>query len=296
MEEWLDQSKAFNYADDTSSSCKGKNIEEVKTKLETDAQNLLEFMASNGLVANASKTVLMILNNKAKLAENKLSIKVGQTEIEPEANTKLLGVKIEENQKWNTQCKDMVRALNARLFQIRRIKNQIPKQCQMKIVQSLWFSKLRYGIALFANTRTKAEDPITCNMRELQCAQNRLLRLLEGCRIKDRISTESLLKKYKLPSVNQVACEVKLMEVWKSINVEDYPTQLETGPRSENPRSLRTSSLRQFDTACKTKTGENSFQVSAAKLWNSAPAAIKSAKSPYAAKKAIKQYCSGLPI
>ena len=133
-------------------------------------------------------------------------------------------------------------------------------------------------------------------MRELQCAQNRLLRLLEGCRIKDRISTESLLKKYKLPSVNQVACEVKLMEVWKSINVEDYPTQLETGPRSENPRTLRTSSLRQFDTSCKTKTGENSFHVSAAKLWNSAPANIKSAKSPFAAKKAIKMYCTGLPI
>ena len=33
-------------------------------KLEEDAKNILEFMASNGLLANPSKKVFMMLNNK----------------------------------------------------------------------------------------------------------------------------------------------------------------------------------------------------------------------------------------
>ena len=45
----------LTYADDTSSSVTGKTIEEVKLKLEEDAQLGLRFMASNGLVANPSK-------------------------------------------------------------------------------------------------------------------------------------------------------------------------------------------------------------------------------------------------
>jgi hypothetical protein len=36
----------------------------VITKLEKNAKTILEFMASNGLVANPSKTVFMMLYNK----------------------------------------------------------------------------------------------------------------------------------------------------------------------------------------------------------------------------------------
>ena len=66
MELWLKHSKAFTYADDTSSSVHDSHIDVVKAKLEEDAHNVLKFMASNGLVANPSKTTLMVLNNSAK--------------------------------------------------------------------------------------------------------------------------------------------------------------------------------------------------------------------------------------
>ena len=45
MEEWLKHSKAFNYADDTSTSTKGKKIEEAIEKLSEDATRVLQFMA-----------------------------------------------------------------------------------------------------------------------------------------------------------------------------------------------------------------------------------------------------------
>jgi len=47
MEEWVKHSCIFNYADDTESSCKGKDEQVVMKKLKEDATNILQFMASN---------------------------------------------------------------------------------------------------------------------------------------------------------------------------------------------------------------------------------------------------------
>ena len=58
-------SSALTYADDTRSSVKDKRIEELVWKLEEVAINVLKFMASNGMVANPSKTTLLILNNNS---------------------------------------------------------------------------------------------------------------------------------------------------------------------------------------------------------------------------------------
>ena len=55
-------SKLFNYADDSTSDNKGKNSSEIIEALEEDARGILEFMASNGLIANKEKTVLLLCN------------------------------------------------------------------------------------------------------------------------------------------------------------------------------------------------------------------------------------------
>ena len=58
-------------------------------------------MASNGLVANPSKIVFMILNNKRSKEEVGLEITVGTETIRESDHTKLLGVEIQNTQKWN---------------------------------------------------------------------------------------------------------------------------------------------------------------------------------------------------
>jgi hypothetical protein len=62
MELWLTTSHAFNFADDTTTDNKSKDKEEIKSRLEADARNVLAFMATNGLVANQSKTEFLLLN------------------------------------------------------------------------------------------------------------------------------------------------------------------------------------------------------------------------------------------
>ena len=81
-------------------------------------------------------------------------------------------------------------------------------------------------------------------MKKIQVAQNRLLRLLEGCRVKDKIPIKTMLANTKLPSINQLAIEVKLIETWKAVHMEEYPTKMYQGNKvisnNNSNRTLRT--------------------------------------------------------
>ena len=66
--------------------------------------NVLKFMASNGLVANAKKTTFIILNDKSKPTIPQ-SINVGTDKVQQENHAKLLGVTIDDDQKWSSQIK-----------------------------------------------------------------------------------------------------------------------------------------------------------------------------------------------
>ena len=54
-----------------------------------------------------------------------------------------------------------------------------------------------------------------------------MLRMVEGVSLKDHITSKQLLDKHKLPSVNQLNGEIKLLEAWKSIHINNYPFKME---------------------------------------------------------------------
>ena len=67
-------SVAKTYADDTMTRTTAKNKEELISRMEEDATNILKFMASNGLIANTNKTSLVILNLKKR--DNHVTLKI----------------------------------------------------------------------------------------------------------------------------------------------------------------------------------------------------------------------------
>ena len=76
-------------------------------------------MASNGLVANATKTIFMILNLTKSECENQLTkeIKIDNATVKRSESTKLLGLTIDDKQNWKEQisgANGLVNALNHR--------------------------------------------------------------------------------------------------------------------------------------------------------------------------------------
>ena len=119
-----------------------------------------------------------------------------------------------------------------------------------------------------------------------------------GSRIKDKISVKSMLDKFDLLSVNQLAAQIKLQEVWKSINVEGFAIKLEpySCNLTESGHELRQKNNRIFNDTSRLQIAEYSFHMDAAKLWNNAPIAITQAKILSLAKKAIKIHVKTLPV
>ena len=87
-------------------------------------------MASNGLVANAAKTALIFLNVSSKInkEESKIPIRIniGNSEVIQEHNTKLLGVILDDDQKWSSHINKLISSLNSRLFLVKRLSNHMP--------------------------------------------------------------------------------------------------------------------------------------------------------------------------
>ena len=82
---------------------------------------------------------------------------------------------------------------------------------------------MRYGLQLLGKVRINEEDPTNGLLAKLQITQNRMVRFLNNSTISDKISNKEIFLKNNLLSVNQLNCQIKLTEVWKSVNNQNYP-------------------------------------------------------------------------
>ena len=108
----------------------------------------------------------------------------------------------------------------------------------------------------------------------------------------------SLLKKFNLLSVNQLSAQIKLVEVWKTINVENHPLTLDPYNLhvQNNTRDLRPQHNRVFNDSYKLQISSHSFNTDAARLWNLAPDQVRTATTLSAAKSAILKHVTSLPV
>ena len=128
------------YSTATITGVSDKDLEVVLKKMEEDAKNVLQFMASNGLVANPKKTSLIILNQKVRKDEV-IKIKIGNDYVSQEKSAKLLGVTFDSNQGWKTQIYGsggVITSLNRRLFAIRRLRSHLDNKNLLKLADGLF--------------------------------------------------------------------------------------------------------------------------------------------------------------
>ena len=101
----------------------------------------------------------------------------------------------------------------------------------LRIADSLFTSKLRYGLQLYGQVRLNNEDSSNHDLDALQLCQNKLARRLNGVRLFGRRPTKYLLENLKMKSVNKINCQIKLLEIWKSQNFADHPIKLKKTER-----------------------------------------------------------------
>ena len=289
VELWTD-AEVCGYADDTSCTNSHKEMSTLVKKCERSVQGLLEYMSVNRLAANDDKThILVIKGGRAGL--EKLKFKIGSEEIIETEVEKLLGMYVSNDLKWTQHISKLERALAARLFKLKCIEQVVPRSLLKRVADGIFMSKLRYGLAIYWPIKFHEQDPNPSAVESLKVVFNDMLRLLCGTRRQDRVSIATMLEKLNWLSLNQLAAEVRLVEVWKALNNKNSLS----GLFERVGGSTRASGNNSVKVATNSKIKECSFLYPSARLWNMAPKSVVNAATESQARKAIRTFVKTLP-
>ena len=93
-------------------------------------------------------------------------------------------------------------------------------------------------------------------------------------------------------SVNQTQAQIKLVEMWKSKNIDNYPIKPDKITVTENGTSTRSATAGCF----RLNETPSTFIGDATRLWNQAAVELKSAKTIKSAKELATKFAKELPI
>ena len=211
----------------------------------------------------------------------------------------LLGITFQDNLSWKSQIYGkggVLSSLNSRLYIIRRLKSHLSMKSVLKMVDGIFVSKVRYGLQLMGKVRIMDQDPENGDLNAIQMIMNKLLRSINGTKIKDMVSTKKLLSKFGLLSVNQLNAQIKLLEVWKALNVEDYPLVIKQQESNQTGMETRAAKNKRPVEIGKNNQTKNTCVSDAVRVWNLAPEKVKGKETLFSAKRAIKDYVKSLPV
>jgi hypothetical protein len=239
----------------------------VLDKLKNEAKKTFTFYASNSLVANPGKTVLMIIHPKGKNADTKREIVLEDQIVVESPCERILGVSMKNDLTWTSHILKVKQKVNNGLFTLRRLKSCLSQKSLKIIADGLIMSHLRYCSSTYLSDKIRIQeaDPTTNEIKNLQILQNKMLRIISGVHLMDKVSIKSLLDRNNMFSINQMACFAILMDTWKSLNL---------GTLGPEP-SFKTRSSARYKNYLQGNADPKSFISMASKLYNLCSARFK---------------------
>ena len=261
-------SKIYNYADDNTLLSVSKDMSTLKDKLLNDCKTAIKWFESNNMRANAGKFQLMVLSKNAD-DRKECSITLGDTQIQGSNIINILGVKLDQQMKFNCHIDEICNQTGKQINALKRIRVNLDADARITVYNSYINSNFNYCsvIWMFASKS---------NIDKLERTNKRALRFTTN---KSHLSYEEICKQDKQLTVYQKCLKNAAVVLYKIRNgtAPEYLNELFS--RHISDYELRDNdrlSLPNFNTV---KYGKNSFMYFGAKLWNSIPSAIKSRSS-----------------
>ena len=205
--------KSFSQAmlsDDTVLSYSSDSIDDVIEALEEEAHKVLRFFASNGLVANPSKTKFLLLRSKANKSWPVCSVKIGEHIINESKAEKILGVIVNNRLNWSDHFEHLDSTLRQRAGIIKRLGFKIPRKAVIKLLDGIMYSHVRYCLPVFSLPRLSNDQPVNGHMKALQVTLNNGLRNALGIRKSSKVSVVDLHEKCKATTLNHLSIQTTL--------------------------------------------------------------------------------------
>ena len=121
------------------------------------------------------------------------------------------------------------------------------------------------------------------------------MQTINGTKIKDMVSIDSLMEKFGMLSVNQLNAQVKLAEIWKALHVDDYQLQIKQQISESTRVNTRADKIGKPIEIGRSNVTQKTCVSDAIWLWNMTPDQVRNSENLGLAKKEIKKFVRQLP-
>ena len=281
---WTKESMITNFADDTQSVIIKDGRDEAVDTAKKEANSVIEFFENNNFVNNSDKAA--VLYNSGGQGTSITIEGIGGETIasnESEKSEKLLGLHINSSFNWNSHIEELVIVLKKRIGLLKRIKKRVPKDKLIIIAESIFNSKIRYGIAVYLKPTFDREEvkteKLSKHTKELQVVQNSMIRVIRGLKQADHINMRKVRKQINMLSVNQMSVYHTAMEAYNITNRTSSEQLQEKLIRHEGRHSERSAANNELYVPKEPRIQCTGFSYLGPKLYNMLTAEIKNAKS-----------------
>ena len=153
--------QARQYADDTTISVVDSDKESLVAKLNSDMQNVQQWVQLNRLNLNVAKTQVMMLSRKHRRSElTDVCVKIGDVEAEVKSVVKCLGVLLDDELKWYQLCDETVKKCTKGLGLLSRLRNTLPFSLKKKVYNAVVLPHLDYCSTVWQECSNKLQTKI----------------------------------------------------------------------------------------------------------------------------------------
>ena len=208
----LEQCSVHLYADDTVIYFSSKDVHMIESVLNSELQNIFDWLGSSKLSLNCSKTVCMLFGSQRMLNKcNQLNIIVNRAKIQQVQSTKYLGMILDPNLKWNLHIDHMFNRISKLIRMLSRLRHTLSLSDIKIVYNAIIMPIFDYGDVLYGSGAAKYTD-------SLQKLQNRAFRIILGLSPYEHVSIKELHRRLGYKSLeSRRYCHLNVM-VYKAIN------------------------------------------------------------------------------
>lgn len=267
-------STARSYADDTNITIAAGNFTELEKRINHELDNVNNWLISNRLSLNSSKTEYMIVASNYKLGNLcwPLNVKLGGNLISRTNCSKSLGVYLDERLSWNDQIQRMSKKVSSAIGGLRQIRDYVPLSTLISTYKAFIQPIFDYCDIVWGSLNKEQSN-------HLQRLQNRAARVIT--RSSYDIRSADILENLGLDNLSNRRLKHSLNFMHKVVHGDApvYLTDSITYVQNNDGRSHLRGSTNLHLERPRSEAMKRSFAYRGASVWNKLPPEIKSLKS-----------------
>ena len=148
----VEVSPVHHFADDTNLILTDKPMKKINKHVNTDLKLVVQWIRTNKLSLNTSKTELVIFKPKNKIITKHLNFCISGQKIKPSSHVKYLGIILQDDLHWNSHLTKLRKQLSCSIGLLSKIRYYVLKHLRT-IYHSIFNSHLIYAYEIWGQNQ-----------------------------------------------------------------------------------------------------------------------------------------------